>query len=192
MRRRGIVFFMADPEHLAILKQGIETWNKWRHDSRDVRPELFGANLPGVDFHCANLEGANIGCANLRSANLSKANLSGADLGGDHHSIRATHGGTDLREANLTGAHLFETSFHGSDLRGATLRRTHMHGTSFVATQLAGADLTDSRLSFAAFHSIDLSEVRSTPPCTAARRLRSPPSRRGGHRSTGSTPNWGS
>jgi len=151
---------MADPEHLAVLNQGIEAWNKWRQDNPDIHPDLFGADLFGVDLHGMNFEDANIGCANLRAANLSKANLGGADLGGDHHSIRATHGGTDLRDANLCGAHLFETSFSGSDLRGAALRATHMHGTSFVATQLAGADLTDSRLSFTTFHSVDLSEAK--------------------------------
>jgi len=151
---------MANPAHLAILDQGIEAWNNWRKANRDVHPDLFGVKLPGVNLNTANFEDTNIGCANLRAANLSKANLGGADLGGDHHSIRATHGGTDLREANLSGAHLFETSFSGSDLRGATLRATHLHGALFVATQLAGADLTDSRLSFTTFHSVDLSEVK--------------------------------
>ena len=150
---------MAITEHAAILSEGVEAWNNWRKHNHGIRPDLFGADLSGLDLRGANFDDANIGCANLRNANLAKADLGRADLGGDHHSIRATHGGTDLREANLDSAHLFETSFSGSDLRGASVCGAHMHGTSFVATQLAGADLTDSRLSFTVFNSVDLSEV---------------------------------
>jgi hypothetical protein len=41
---------MANPEHLAILKQGFEVWNAWRisdvgqQDENDV-PDLIGADL---------------------------------------------------------------------------------------------------------------------------------------------------
>ncbi len=51
---------MANPEHLEILKQGVEQWNKWRKEHPEVRPDLSGADL----------------CR----ANLSEADLSGADL----------------------------------------------------------------------------------------------------------------
>ena len=29
---------MANPEHLEILKQGVEQWNKWREEHPEVRP----------------------------------------------------------------------------------------------------------------------------------------------------------
>ena len=41
---------MANPEHLAKLKEGVEAWNQWRRDFPDVRPFLNGADLRGVDF----------------------------------------------------------------------------------------------------------------------------------------------
>ncbi len=31
---------MANPEHLAILKQGVEQWNKWKKEHPDVLPDL--------------------------------------------------------------------------------------------------------------------------------------------------------
>jgi hypothetical protein len=41
---------MANPEHLAKLKEGVEAWNRWRKEFPDVRPFLNGADLRGVDF----------------------------------------------------------------------------------------------------------------------------------------------
>src|SRR5579864_268256 len=150
---------MADEEHLAILKKGAGFWNEWRDQNRDIKPDLFGAQLAGFDLEGVNFEDASIACANLRGVNLSNANLAKADIGGDHHSIRGLAGATDLQGANLFAAHLFETNFNGSDLRNAVLRSCHLHGAVFIATQLAGADLTESKVSFTTFNDVDLRKV---------------------------------
>lgn len=31
---------MANSEHLAILKHGVETWNRWGHENSDAVPDL--------------------------------------------------------------------------------------------------------------------------------------------------------
>jgi hypothetical protein len=36
---------MADQSHLNILQQGVEAWNSWREQKRNVRPDLSEANL---------------------------------------------------------------------------------------------------------------------------------------------------
>jgi hypothetical protein len=66
---------MANEEHLKILRQGIEVWNKWREANRDIQPDLSGANL-----HGANLDGADLGHLNLRGTILRGAYLKGAIL----------------------------------------------------------------------------------------------------------------
>ena len=33
---------MANDEHVALLKNGVEVWNKWRHENLNVRPDLRG------------------------------------------------------------------------------------------------------------------------------------------------------
>jgi|HubBroStandDraft_2_1064218.scaffolds.fasta_scaffold3761495_1 hypothetical protein len=38
---------MANPELLAILEQGVETWNTWREDHPGMEPYLRGADLQG-------------------------------------------------------------------------------------------------------------------------------------------------
>ena len=59
---------MANPEHLAILKQGVAAWNAWREQNPDVGPDLDGADLQGEQ-----LPGASLGWADLHGANLSSA-----------------------------------------------------------------------------------------------------------------------
>ena len=41
---------MADEEHVALLKQGVEVWNKWREENLTLLPDLTGANLIGADL----------------------------------------------------------------------------------------------------------------------------------------------
>ena len=56
---------MANPVHLEILKQGVETWNAWRREHAEVKPDLSGEDLDGAD-----LEGANLCEANVEKARL--------------------------------------------------------------------------------------------------------------------------
>jgi uncharacterized protein YjbI with pentapeptide repeats len=56
---------MANQEHLAILKQGVEVWNRWREEYPETKPDLGrtdlgGINLSGINFHRANLSRANL------------------------------------------------------------------------------------------------------------------------------------
>ena len=90
---------MANWEHLRILEQGVEAWNKWRTDNKWSRPnlaeadlreaDLMQADLWDADFTEANLEGATLvggyfGGARFDGAALTGANLSGAELAGAH------------------------------------------------------------------------------------------------------------
>ena len=99
---------MANPEHVEILKQGFEVWNRWR----DKNPGIL-CDLGGADLHEANLRGANLHGADLYGANLRRADLVGIDLGeaGLHRA--------NLHEANLRGANLREAYLHGADLKNA-------------------------------------------------------------------------
>jgi hypothetical protein len=68
---------MANEEHVARLKQGVDAWNTWRRENPCVSPDLSGVTIPGV-----NLSGANLIRVNLGRAILFEVNLNGADLGG--------------------------------------------------------------------------------------------------------------
>jgi uncharacterized protein YjbI with pentapeptide repeats len=73
---------MANDEHVALLKQGVDAWNAWRRENPDMRPDLSDADLEGADLSKANLEGANLRKANLSGVKLIAARLSEADLEG--------------------------------------------------------------------------------------------------------------
>jgi len=91
---------MANPEHLKILKQGVDAWNIWRVEDSGVFPDLEGA-----DLLLADLSGINLSSAHLAGATLSGANLSGGYLGAAN--IR----GASLIETNLNGAFLDNSDF---------------------------------------------------------------------------------
>ena len=77
-KERGIA--MANQEHLDILKQGMEIWNKWRKENRDIRPDLRGADLSASRLSSFNLIRSDLSEADLSKSNLSFARLSGSDL----------------------------------------------------------------------------------------------------------------
>jgi len=143
---------MANEEHLAILKKGVDAWNEWRKRNRGVPIDLRGAdlkkaNLRGVDFSKARLRGAKLqevplgGATHLMRADLRGANLGGADLRG------AYFGAANLRKANLTQAKLKRASFfaarlqhvnlNGADMSGVDLVRAYFKDTEFRETDLS-------------------------------------------------------
>ena len=106
---------MANEEHFAILKQGVEAWNKWREEHLLILPKLSGADLRRANLRGAFLPGADLSKADLRWAHLSKATLMKVDL------RWANLSRADLSEANLTGANvegaiLWSTTFGDVDL----------------------------------------------------------------------------
>ncbi len=64
---------MANPEHLAKLKEGVEAWNAWWKENHDVTPDLTDAHLNGATLSGATLSGADLSGADLTWADLFKA-----------------------------------------------------------------------------------------------------------------------
>jgi len=165
---------MANPEHLKILKQGVEYWNKWREENRDVKPDLSGADLHGVHF-CKekflnedatvfhHLHGPDIP-SEMIFVDLSEANLRGADLSWENLSK------TDLREANLrdlqmSNARLDEANLNSADLRGARLNAAHLYKADLRGACLAWADLSGAELAGADVSLADLRDANLIDVC---------------------------
>jgi uncharacterized protein YjbI with pentapeptide repeats len=136
---------MANPEHLAILRQGVEQWNKWRKEYPDANLDLRDADLSKVYLRGADLLAADFSQAILNGADLSEANVSAADFTG-----------ADLVGVNLPGADLRLASLKGADLRSAVLNEARLYRTDLSRADLSGANLRNAGLSQADLRRSDL------------------------------------
>jgi hypothetical protein len=154
---------LANPDHIGILRGGVDAWNAWRSRSK-VIPNLANAKLPAMDLSeailsRADLRGAVLTSANLSAANLLQANLTRADLSlsnlGD-----ANLSGADLFGANLEGAILADANFFAANLGSAILRDAIVFGTNLSQTDLELTDVTNATFDLAIFGNSDLSSLR--------------------------------
>lgn len=151
---------MADEEQLAILKQGIDVWNKWRERNSSIKPDLtradlsglnlIGANFTWVEFNSVDLSKADLSRANLDKANLCNANLNEANL----QEVTAVM--TEILLAKFDGANLQDSNFSGSDLRGTSFHRAYLKGAKFIQAKLNGVNFNESDLSSAKFTKANL------------------------------------
>jgi hypothetical protein len=108
---------VANDEHLAILRQGVEAWNEWRERNGTQELDLSEADLRQADLSEAHLNMADLSGAVLREANLKKANLSYVNLS----------------HANMAMAELGDTVFGDVDLtKTRGLDECWHHGPSVV------------------------------------------------------------
>ena len=111
---------MANEEHLAILKQGVGAWNRWRDENSEIQPDLTFANLRSID-----LKGANFSWAILDHALLDFTNLNGA---------------------NFDRASLIRTSLNRAVLKRARFENAFLYGAQFIHSDLSHADFTQANL----------------------------------------------
>jgi hypothetical protein len=125
---------MANAEHLARLRQGVEAWNQWRKKNRGIQPDFYEADLSRADLRKADFTEADFRRAGLTEAHLGQADLSRAHLA--EADLRRAY----LREVDLSGADLREANFLVADLDGADLG-----GAQFGQTMLGDVDLSSVR-----------------------------------------------
>jgi TIR domain/Pentapeptide repeats (8 copies) len=164
---------MANPEHLAILKQGVPVWNKYREEQdrrysseavtryQLYRPDFTNANLSGLDLSSANLERAILRNADLRAAKLSFATFNSADL----------------TTADLSQCECMGTLFNGAYLVRANLQKASLLAVAFSVThvdilgrgsislflygpELSQATFADATMGHCTFSRTDLSRVK--------------------------------
>jgi len=143
---------MANEEQLAILKQGVEVWNKWRYSTLRFRADLSGADLKKADLRGINLSEAILYEADLSEAMLREADLSRTDLRKANlqraELVGANIRGADLTEANVS-SDLAWAKLNGSNLAGANLQEANLSGVDFREANLTGADLSRADFSYA-------------------------------------------
>ncbi|MBI3941525.1 MAG: toll/interleukin-1 receptor domain-containing protein [Chloroflexi bacterium] len=141
---------MANREHIAILRKGVEVWNKWREDHPDIKPDLSGESLKGV---------------NPQDGSLAEAFLNGWVL--DVKFVREAYlRGFEISEGEpgkvyLTEGYFGEGGVINPDLGGANLRGVNLGGAYLSGIDLQGADFENARIGWTTFGDIDLSQVKN-------------------------------
>lgn len=126
---------MANPEHVEILKQGVEGWNEWRRSHPKIKPDLSGAILNDKTLSYVNLSMAYLIQGNFDRAILMNSNFSYASLMG-----------VKFRQADLSGSDMRYSDLRRVDLKGANLSGSRLEGTKWGKANLESADLTGASL----------------------------------------------
>jgi len=113
---------MANPEHVAKLKEGHDAWNAWRETS-DQRPDLAGVELNGefLDWY------------DLTDVDLSDSRL-------ENISFRSMH----CTSISFERASLRNVFFQFVMLDQSNFREAHVHETTFDWCQMGKIDFTGS------------------------------------------------
>ena len=159
---------MANPEHLAKIKEGVESWNEWRFQNESLEPDLRQANLSGaylkgvvlnrVDLWAADLSHTDLREANIEHASLAAVNLSNASLC-DTEVYQTSFYGANLCKTDFTGSFLEDNNFSTAKLRRAILTDTDLRGADFSEADLRSANLSIADLRFANLNEANLSNA---------------------------------
>ena len=163
---------MANPQHHEILKQGINAFNRWRRENKNIVPDLTMADFSNTDFDYVNLSEANLSKAKFSKSTFRRADLRGTDLSTADLSRtnfnQANLRGADLSRADLSRAYfawanlravdLKKANLIGAYLRGATLTRAKLIKANLSGANLRGANLFEANLSGANLREADLRE----------------------------------
>lgn len=145
---------MANPEHVAILEQGVKAWNQWRKKQPNIQPDLSRANLyeqklSGINFSQTYLYGASLFRTSLHRAQFIEAHLHDADLSA-----------SSLNDTDFTDAFFSRTNLTKADMNGANFFRARLREVSFVRGNLDNAILTEATLEQSLFEGVDLRKVK--------------------------------
>lgn len=135
---------MSSSNHLAILKEGVDTWNKWREENPTVRPDLAGADLSGIDLSGVFFREAILSNASFEGSTLKKANFVGAKLQHSNFVLSdVSHSNfsfASLKGANFTQANLSKARLRLADMSDACLLQAH--GYVFDINRVSGLRLS--------------------------------------------------
>lgn len=149
---------MANEEHLKILRQGVEVWNKWREENPEIKPDLAEANLDGVNLCGVNLRNAGLAGVALREADVKMGDLLGVDLRGAD--LRESNfGNANISKAYLQASALIATDFCNADLRLTDLRFAYLYGAKLIDTDLRWANLRGANLAKAKLNKANITGV---------------------------------
>ena len=160
----GVESFMANVEHVNLVRQRKAVWNDWRERHPRIAPDLRGSDLRRADLFERNLANADIRGADLLGADLRQADLRGSNLGGAilrHASLRQSQ----LTNANLSGADLYDANLYCATLTQATLCDANLITADLSKATFRGADLSNAKLALSRLIGTSFADANLTGCC---------------------------
>lgn len=125
---------MANPEHVAKLKEGRKAWNVWRRTS-DEKPDLSGVNLDSDALDYYNFRFADFSAARLIHVNFTSSVFDGCSFAGARL-IDITFSSALLRRCDFTDASVETSVFQWSDLEESDFTGAHLIHNAFADVSL--------------------------------------------------------
>jgi hypothetical protein len=151
---------MANPEHLALLVNGSDVWNKWRTTNPHIQPDLSRADIKLIEIKPPGLMGIDLRRALLGNSNLNAMDLTSSDLSGANL-MRASLVETSLQDTSLVGTNFMEANLLRADLRGADLTGALLAWTNLSGADIEGANFFEAVLSETTLADIDLGAAKN-------------------------------
>ena len=137
---------MANPEHLKILKQGVDAWNKWRVENPAITPDFETAYLEGADLRRANLSGQTYSIQ-IYEGRTFEEQTSAWRIFKERTSPGRTYVGQRRNRADLIWASLWGVNLCEADLSGSVLQGVKLDWADFTKARFWLSILSDSDLS---------------------------------------------
>jgi hypothetical protein len=131
-------------DHVNILIQGVEVWNKWRKDNPEIIPQLSEVDI-------SEMQGFPNGLSNI---NLSNAYLERTNLYG-----------LTMENSNFEGAILYNSNCYGTSFKNANFRSADLELVNFSTASLEGADFLNARIGTTVFGDCNLSSAKNLDKC---------------------------
>jgi hypothetical protein len=140
---------MANPEHLEILKKGVDVWNEWRRKNPETRPNLQRVSLSNMRLCGVNFNDVNLSEAIAEGTDLTKAYLVGANL--QHSIFYVTSGHSITLNCSL---------LRGVNLKNADLRDSQIECVDFTGASLDEVDFSNAKIGLCWFVDNDFRKVK--------------------------------
>jgi fluoroquinolone resistance protein len=141
---------MANAEHENLLWSGVNCWNSWRKNYRQI-PDLSEAVFERLDLTSANLSHVDLRGAEFRdcvltSASFESADLQGAKFGGIKSAEQVNFLYAKLSRNKITGCKWRNSSFNNANLVGTSIEECKFYDCTFLYTELMKANWSDCLL----------------------------------------------
>ncbi len=140
---------MANIEHVAKLKEGVEAWNSWRQQNPKIRPDLYRLDLTTAEWKDTTLwdekrQALCLFVPHARSVDEYNSVDQYIKFTAEHtkHIEAINFANANLESSNFTNCRLWKVNFRGASMMWSNLVRARCSRADFTDADLGNADLS--------------------------------------------------